>query len=97
MIISLDENQSIILIRIDDETDKVVVTVNQNFRNDYPSEKINRINQVLAFLYDELHYDIDRQQILEFEPDEELLKKIEKRREEEEKKSNVIHFTRREQ
>ena len=89
MIISLDENQSIILIRIDDETDKVVVTVNQNFRNDYPSEKINRINQVLAFLYDELHYDIDRQQILEFEPDEELLKKNRKK-EEKRKKKNLM-------
>lgn len=97
MIISLDENQSIILIRICEETDKVIITVNQNFRNDYPSEKINRINQVLAFLYDELDYSVSRRQVIEFEPDEELIKKIDERREEEEKQSNVIHFSKREQ
>lgn len=95
MIVSLDENQSIIMLKYDDAVDRVVITVNNNFRSDYPEEKVNRINEVLAFLYDEFSYNLDRQQILTFEPDDELLERVEKRRKEEEKKCNIIHLSKR--
>tara|TARA_B100001113_G_scaffold326201_1_gene298967 strand:+ start:6905 stop:7198 length:294 start_codon:yes stop_codon:yes gene_type:complete len=97
MIVSFDENQSIVLIRFDEEKNKVVVTINNNFTSDYPDYKVDQVMDVLSGLLELVDRKMEQQDILSFEPDPELLEKIEEKQKEDEKGAKVIHFTRRKQ
>ena len=97
MIVSFDENQSIVLIRFDEEKNKVVVTINNNFTSDYPDYKVDQVMDVLSGLLELVDSKLGHQDILSFEPDPELLEKIEEKQKEDEKSAKVIHFTRRKQ